>query len=98
MTTHLIPIGFDAGHSHRVRNFGEDLWRALSEDKWASTSLDEADLATTRLCVSVFSRRQVRRVHKYVLKLLERDFPDKAFRISMVQEMPETLNSKAKHG
>jgi hypothetical protein len=54
-----------------MRNFGEALYHATVEDGWASISLQEIDRATTQLCVTVYSRRRVRRTASMIQKLLE---------------------------
>lgn len=58
---HEIIIDFaaegDQPSVHRVRNFGEDLYRALNVEGWAAISLDDVDRATDQLRVTVFSQR-----------------------------------------
>ena len=66
-----IIIDFKPGHIHRMRNFGEALYRATLEDGWASVSLHDIDRATTQLCVTIRSRRRVRRIASMIQKLLE---------------------------
>ena len=82
MSRHLIIIDFDPGHIHRLRNFGEDVWRSLREYKWAAIPLEEIDRAKTQLCVTVHSARHVKRVHTLVLKLLKEHFLDGVSRVS----------------
>jgi len=72
---HKIIIDFEPdsdAHSlmHRVRNLGEDLFRACRGDGWASISLEDVDRATNRLVVAVRSARRVRRIAAMIDKLL----------------------------
>jgi hypothetical protein len=53
-----------------MRNFGEDLHRALKIDGWVEVSLSEVDEATDHLTVTVFSGRRVRRINATINKLL----------------------------
>jgi hypothetical protein len=85
MAQHLIVIDLDHLHLHIVRNFGEDLWREFRYDKWASTSLEEADKATSQLRVTVRSTRRFRRIHARVLTLLQRHGLGKSSRVSVFQ-------------
>ena len=72
---HQIIIDFDLPVDiHRMRNFGEDLWRACRDDGWASITLDEVDKATKQLCVTVRVARRVRRIAAMIQKLLERHY------------------------
>jgi hypothetical protein len=67
---HTLAVDFTIHDVHRVRNFGEDLWRALRDDRSATASLDEIDSATTRMHVVVRSTRQLKRVSKLIEGLL----------------------------
>ncbi len=69
-------VDFDAHperSTHKVRNFGEDLWRMCRDgtDGWASTSLDETGNATDQLRVMVGSARRVPRVTKIIEDILD---------------------------
>ena len=59
---------------HRVRNFGEDLYRHCRNDGWASISLADVDRATDQLKVSIRSARRVRRTAQMIEKLLVQHF------------------------
>jgi len=61
------------GNIHRLRNFGEELYRAFKDDKWASVDLDDVDQATNRLVVHVYSARRVRSTSSVISKLLDRE-------------------------
>jgi hypothetical protein len=65
-----IIIDFEPGYIHRMRNFGETLYRTLQEHGWGSISLHEIDSATTRLRVGVFPRRSVHQIAQMIQKLL----------------------------
>jgi len=70
-----IVIDFTLGPTrasdiHRIRNFGEELYRCSGRDGWASISLADVDGATNQLSVSVRSSRRVRRVAQMIDKLL----------------------------
>lgn len=67
-----IIIDFEPGHIHRMRNFGEALYRATREDGRASIGLEDVDRATTQLRVTVFPPRRLRRTLSMIEKLLER--------------------------
>jgi len=71
---------------HRVRNFGEDLFRACREDGWAEISLDEVDRATNQLIVKVGSARRERRIAAMIEALLARHFFTGKARLSHVRE------------
>jgi len=86
-----IIIDFDAEPDeraliHRVRNFGEDLFRACREDGWAEISLDEMDRATNQLIVKVGSARRERRIAAMIEALLARHFFTGKARLSHVRE------------
>ena len=55
---------------HRIRNFGEDLYRHCHNDGWASISITDVDRATDQLKVSIRSARRVRRTAQTIEKLL----------------------------
>jgi len=59
---------------HRIRNFGEDLYRHCHNDGWASISLADVDRATDQLKVSIRSARRVRRTAQMIEKLLVQHF------------------------
>jgi hypothetical protein len=86
-----IVIDFDQERDarslmHRVRNLGEDLYRACRDDGWAEISLEEVDRATDRLTVRVLSAKHVRRVATMIEKLLaEHLFAGKA-RLSHIHD------------
>jgi hypothetical protein len=86
-----IVIDFDQERDprslmHRVRNFGEDLYRACRDDGWAEISLDEVDRATDQLTVRVLSAKRERRIAAMIERLLAAHrFTGKA-RLSQVHE------------
>ena len=57
---------------HRIRNFGEDLFRQFQANAWAEISIDGVDRATDRLIVTVRQRKQVRRVEALIQTTLAR--------------------------
>jgi hypothetical protein len=71
---------------HRVRNFGEDLYRVCREDGWAEISLDEVDRATNQLIVKVGSARRERRITAMIEALLAKHFFTGQTRLSHVHE------------
>jgi hypothetical protein len=71
---------------HRVRNFGEDLYRACREDGWAEISLAEVDRATNQLIVKVGSARRERRIAAMIQALLAKHFFTGKARVSHVHE------------
>ena len=90
-----IVIDFTLGMNrssdlHRIRNFGEDLYRKCCDDQWASISLSEVDRATDQLRVSLCSGRRLRRIEQMIQKLLERHCLDEIARLSEVNQ-PESV-------
>jgi hypothetical protein len=69
---------------HRIRNFGEDLYRACRDDGWASVSLQQVDRATNQLRVAVRSKRRIRRIASLIRGLLEKHFLTDQARLSTV--------------
>lgn len=56
---------------HRIRNFGEDLWRGFREDKRVEINLEEIDRARDEIAYLVhgkFLKRSLSEVHR-LLKL-----------------------------
>ncbi|MDX8527554.1 hypothetical protein RFM68_23930 [Mesorhizobium sp. MSK_1335] len=52
---------------HRIRNFGEDLWRSFREDKHVEVDLEEIDRALDEIVYSVrrrFLKRSLSEVHR----------------------------------
>jgi hypothetical protein len=79
-----IVIAFIEGVPfHQVRDFGEVLYRAFREDKWASISLDDADCAIDELRVFVRSKRRVRRTMGMIEKLLDQHLLGNRARVFM---------------
>jgi len=69
----VISFAGDAADTklvHRVRNFGEDLHRAFETRDDAAISLDEVDVATNELRVTVKSVSKVRRVAQFLEQVL----------------------------
>lgn len=99
MAKYLIVIDFESIHPeksihrHTVRNFGEDLWREFRNDKWASSSLQEADKATNQLRVMARSTRWLRRTHVRVLELLEKHGLDRFSHVSVTQVQEDTRDT-----
>ena len=89
--TRKIVIDFDAQPDqhvliHRVRNFGEDLYRACRDDGWAEVSLDEVDRATNQLIVKVGSARRERRIAAMIEALLAKHYFTGKARLSHVHD------------
>jgi hypothetical protein len=64
---------------HRVRNFGEDLYRAFREDRLASIDLADVDRATTQIVVdfSYSSRRRLKAATKLISEVLAKYLLDR---------------------
>ena len=60
-----------ASFGHRIRNFGEDLDREVVKDRYASTSLDEIDKATSEILVQIQSAKAGGRTVAMIRKLLK---------------------------
>ena len=71
---------------HRIRNFGEDLYRHCRNDGWASISIADVDRATDQLKVSIRSARRVRRTAQMIEKLLAEHFLNDITRLSEVNQ------------
>jgi hypothetical protein len=71
---------------HRIRNFGEDLYRHCHNDGWASISIADVDRPTDRLKVSIRSARRVRRTTQMIEKLLARHFLSNIASLSEVNQ------------
>ena len=56
---------------HRIRNFGEDLDRDVLQDRYASTSLEEIDKATSEIRVQIPSAKSGGRTVATIKKLLK---------------------------
>jgi hypothetical protein len=73
----LIRFAFtqpEASFVHRIRNFGEDLDRDVLKDRYASTSLDEIDRATSEIRVQIRSAKTGGRTVATIKKLLKQHF------------------------
>ena len=86
-----IIIDFDAEPDeralvHRVRNFGEDLYRACRDDGWAEVSLDEVDRATNQLIVKVGSAQRECRIAAMIEALLAKHYFTGKAHLSHVRE------------
>ncbi len=71
---------------HKIRNFGEDLWRACQRNGWSSISLNDVDGAIDYLTVVVRSYGRVQRTRKMVEELLTQHFLAEYARISEVND------------
>lgn len=67
-----IRIDFATDDIHRVRNFGEDLYRMSLTDRAISCSIDEIDRATTVIFATIRPARRARRTIAEIEKLLAR--------------------------
>ena len=57
--------------THKIRNFGEDLDRDVLQDRYASTTLEEIDKATSELRVQIRSAKTAGRTVSTIKKLLK---------------------------
>jgi hypothetical protein len=68
----IIVIHFaqdqDEQHSlvHRLRNFGEDVFRGLRDNGWGAVSLDEVDRATTHFAITDVKASKLRRLISWI--------------------------------
>jgi len=76
------PDTLDRDLVHRLRNFGEDLYREFSESGYAEISIDEIDTATSELRVYVNAKRHLGAVSGFVKKTLQRHNLDDLFTVS----------------
>jgi hypothetical protein len=56
---------------HRIRNFGEDLYRELKRSGLAEIDLDEVDRAIDQIHARAIKVRKVRTVSAFIAKMLE---------------------------
>jgi hypothetical protein len=47
---------------HRLRNFGEDVWRHVRDADWGCVSIDEVDRATTQFAITEVRAKKLRRL------------------------------------
>lgn len=78
----IHPDAADADLVHRLRNFGEDLYREFSLSGQAAVSLDEIDSATTEIHVLVKAKRHLGGVSAFVAKTLKQHNLDDLFTVS----------------
>ena len=76
-----ITITFPANHddslTHRIRNFGEDLWREIEEEGLGSVGgIETVDRATDTVQISIHHTRKIGTVRKLADKMLKAHFPD----------------------
>jgi hypothetical protein len=60
----------DAANTHRVRNFAEDLHRALTDNELAEMSVDEIDRATDKVHVRVKAVRDLGSIEMLIKRKL----------------------------
>ncbi|HEV2514034.1 MAG TPA: hypothetical protein VGV07_02200 [Devosia sp.] len=52
--------------AHRLRNFGEDVFRRLRDNEWGEIDLDEVDLATSELLITGIKQANRRRLARWL--------------------------------
>lgn len=83
--SHRLIIAFSSptlDEIHRIRNFGEDLFRTFKANNWAQISLDAIDRAEDQLLVIVRHRKQVRRVKSLIEHMLAEQHLDRIGTVS----------------
>ncbi|WP_439603208.1 hypothetical protein [Devosia sp.] len=59
--------GEEAGSlAHRLRNFGEDVFRHLRDTNWGEIDLDEVDLATSEFAVRGIKQAERQRLARWL--------------------------------
>lgn len=66
------PDAPDDNLVHRLRNFGEELYREFSTNGQADISLDQIDCAVSELHVTIKAKRHIGTVSAFVKKTLQR--------------------------
>ena len=66
-----ITVHFDGASKvdqlvHRIRNWGEELYLGLRDERWAFVSMDDIDRATDRIAVVVFHARDLNKVRSAI--------------------------------
>ena len=78
----IYPDGPDDNLVHRLRNFGEELYREFSLSGQADVSLDEIDSATTEIHVVVSAKRHLGGVSAFIAKTLKQHNLDDLFTVT----------------
>ena len=76
------PDAPDADLVHRLRNFGEDLYREFSLSGHADIWIEEIDAATTEFHVLVKAKRHLGGVSAFIAKTLKQHNLDDLFTVS----------------
>ena len=70
---HLVPRQLEPNDSvHRLRNFGEDVFRQLREDDWGTVGLYEIDRATTQFAIRDVKASKLRRLITWIAQEADR--------------------------
>ncbi|WP_256752321.1 hypothetical protein [Mesorhizobium sp. Mes31] len=76
--THFLTIDFDPEQAetdaliHRVRNFGEDVYRYLRTTGWGEIKMAEVDAAMTQLIIRDIKGSKLRRVRAWIVDEMNR--------------------------
>lgn len=73
---------------HRVRNFGETLFKHFREHSHASVSLEEVDRATDTLVVEGIRTRDLKRTVVLLERMAQGEFPERSPQIS-IEKTPQ---------
>ena len=89
MARHIV-VEFFLAHegsnmTHRVRNWGEALFLALRDHRWAFLSIEEVDRAVDRLSVAVFHARDLKNARAIIDATLEDHNLSDVARITVVE-------------
>ncbi len=76
------PEAIDDKLVHRLRNYGEELYREFSATGHAEISIEDVDSAINELRVFVKSKRHIGAVSAFVKKTLEQHNLDTDFTVS----------------
>ena len=71
---------------HRVRNFGETLFRHFRDGNGGFIDLKQVDAATTSLVVTRIRRRDLRRTMKLLEQMAAVEFPERTPEITQSRE------------
>jgi len=80
--SNVHPETVDSNLVHRLRNFGEDLYREFSTSGFAEISLNEVDSATSELRVVRNAKRHIGVVSAFIRKTLQQHKLDDQFTVT----------------
>ncbi|MFQ6546369.1 hypothetical protein AADZ90_000320 [Aestuariibius sp. 2305UL40-4] len=75
-------IGAVEDRTHRIRNFGEDIWRAFHHEEGVKISIRDIDRTTDRVTIAV-RKSMIGRVTQSARKMAAKHFPEGGFTVKI---------------